>query len=171
MDIQNISIGADPNLLITEGIYNVENDATTHANFPSVSEGGVLVVKNGTNSKLTQTFIGSWGIYTRAGTFSTAWNTGDWVLNGVNSSVAADDVAYDNETSLLVADDVQAAIDEIVVGLSGKGDMYAATYDPNEVGDDAFDCANHAYSNTVSGLTATTVQAAIDELKTLIGGA
>lgn len=173
MDIQNISIGADPNLLIEEGIYNIVNDATVHENHPSITEGGLLVVKNGSNSKLTQTFIGSWGVYTRSGTFSTAWARADWKLNGVEDPTVpseASEIAYDNDTSLLVADDVQTAIDEVVEGLNGKGDMSAATYDPNEVGDDAFDCANHAYDPTTSGLTATTVQAAIDELKTLVGG-
>ena len=46
----------------------------------------------------------------------------------------------------------------------GAGDMTAATYDPTSVADDAFDAANHAYSNTESGLTATTTQGALDEL-------
>ena len=120
MDIQNISIGADPNLLIEEGIYNIVNDATVHANHPSITEGGLLIVKNGSNSKLTQTFIGSWGIYTRAGTFSTAWNTGDWVLNGAEESAVhstASDLAYINTTSNLEAEDVQEAIDEIVASM------------------------------------------------------
>lgn len=52
-----------------------------------------------------------------------------------------------------------------VGGASGaSGDMSASTYDPTSVGADAFDSVNHAYSNTTSGLTASNVQAAIDEV-------
>ena len=54
--------------------------------------------------------------------------------------VAADDVTYDNTSSGLMANNVQAAIDEV------------------------HDCANIAYDNTDSGLVATDVQSAIDEL-------
>ncbi|MCJ8519029.1 hypothetical protein ABID21_001937 [Pseudorhizobium tarimense] len=46
----------------------------------------------------------------------------------------------------------------------GAGDMVKATYDPTNKQADAFDGANHAYSNTTSKLLATTVQSAIDEL-------
>lgn len=65
------------------------------------------------------------------------------------SSVAAEDVTYDNTDSGLTATDVQDAIDEVL------GDIPA-------------NAAALSYDNTVSGLTATDVQAAIDELKTLI---
>ena len=47
---------------------------------------------------------------------------------------------------------------------AGSGDMSAAAYDPTAVEGDAFDSANHAYDNSVSGLTASTVQGAIDEI-------
>lgn len=49
-------------------------------------------------------------------------------------------------------------------GGGGSGDMTAAVYDPTSVAGDAFDADNHVYSNTASGLFATNVQAAIDEL-------
>lgn len=42
--------------------------------------------------------------------------------------------------------------------------MQPATYDPTNVAADAFDSANHAYSNASSGLTASTAKAALDEL-------
>jgi hypothetical protein len=48
---------------------------------------------------------------------------------------------------------------------AGGGDMLAATYDPTNVAGDAFDADNHAYSNASSGLTASNVQAAIDEIE------
>lgn len=66
------------------------------------------------------------------------------------TSVAAQDVTYDNTGSGLTATDVQAAIDELA---SGAGTIAAASV---------------TYDNTVSGLTAADVQAAIDELKALI---
>jgi hypothetical protein len=58
----------------------------------------------------------------------------------------ADAVAYDNATSGLTADDVQAAIDEIVAS------------PPAPEADDV------PYDNATSGLAATDVQAAIDEI-------
>lgn len=61
------------------------------------------------------------------------------------SSVAAQNVTYDNTGSGLVATDVQNAIDEVL------GDIPA-------------NAAALSYDNTVSGLTATDVQAAIDEV-------
>ena len=65
-------------------------------------------------------------------------------LDGSGSSVAAEDVTYDNSDSGLTADDVQGAIDE----LGGK--EYAAE--------------DITYDNSDSGLTADDVQGAIDEL-------
>jgi hypothetical protein len=44
------------------------------------------------------------------------------------------------------------------------GDMLKATYDPTTVNGDAFDADNHVYNPAVSGLVATNVQAAIDEI-------
>lgn len=49
-------------------------------------------------------------------------------------------------------------------GAGGGGDMAAATYDPTSVAGDAFDADNHVYANSTSGLSATDVQAALDEL-------
>ena len=60
------------------------------------------------------------------------------------TSIAAQDVTYDNTGSGLTATDVQNAIDELL------GDIPA-------------NAAALGYNNTVSGLTATDVQAAIDE--------
>lgn len=43
------------------------------------------------------------------------------------------------------------------------GDMYKATYDPQNFKADVFNSANNAYDNTATGATATNVKAAIDE--------
>lgn len=67
-----------------------------------------------------------------------------------SSTVAAEDVTYDNTVSGLTATDVQAAVDELAAR-----PVVAAAEDVT-------------YDNTLSGLTATDVQAAIDELKALI---
>lgn len=64
-----------------------------------------------------------------------------------SGEVAADHVTYDNTTSGLTADDVQAALDEIVAEMP-------TTPEADDV----------AYDNQTSGLSATNVQAAIDEL-------
>ena len=61
-------------------------------------------------------------------------------------SVDADDVGYDNQTSTLLATDVQDAIDELKTSIDG------------------IEAADVSYSNTSSGLTATDVQDAIDEV-------
>ena len=65
---------------------------------------------------------------------------------------AAEDVGYDNSTSHLTADNVQAAIDEVVSDIAG------------------LDAEDVSYDNTNSGLTATDVQAAIDEVAGDISG-
>ena len=64
----------------------------------------------------------------------------------------AEDIGYDNSTSHLTADNVQAAIDEVVGDITG------------------LDAEDVAYDNTDSGLTATDVQAAIDEVAGDISG-
>lgn len=72
--------------------------------------------------------------------------------SGGGSGGAAEDIGYDNSTSHLTADNVQAAIDEVV------GDIAA------------LDAEDVSYDNTDSGLTATDVQAAIDEVAGDIAG-
>ena len=69
-----------------------------------------------------------------------------------SSTVAAEDVTYDNSGSGLTATDVQAAVDELAAR-----PVVAAAEDVT-------------YDNTVSGLTATDVQAAIDELASASAG-
>lgn len=49
--------------------------------------------------------------------------------------------------------------------------MDTATYDPTAVGGDCFDSNNIVYDPTISGLTATDVKAAIDEVVASIGAA
>lgn len=48
------------------------------------------------------------------------------------------------------------------------GAMNVAVYDPGGVEADGFDSTNIRYDNTASGLTATTVQGAVDEVKALV---
>ena len=45
------------------------------------------------------------------------------------------------------------------------GDMLQSVYDPTGAATDAFDSGNHVYDPTVSGLTAVTVELAIDEIE------
>lgn len=97
-------------------------------------------------------------------------------FNGRNGTVTpqasdydADQIDYDNTVSGLTATDVQAAIDEIVNlvlsagvaswnGRTGAVNPQAGDYDADQID----------YDNSVSGLTATDVQAAIDELVGII---
>ena len=93
-------------------------------------------------------------------------------FNGRNGAVVptagdydASDVDYDNTVSGLTATDVQAAIDEISndVLSSGVASFKGRTGAVNPAAHD-YDASMVDYDNTVSGLTATDVQAAIDEL-------
>lgn len=103
-------------------------------------------------------------------------------LEGAGSSSAAEDITYDNTESGLSAEDIQAAIDEVVTMIPEVPTEYAAediTYtneaipDETEVGgalDHIFmvlsevDAGNISYDNTESSLVAENVQAAIDEV-------
>lgn len=67
---------------------------------------------------------------------------------GSGDGIDASEVSYDNTQSGLTADDVQAAINEVVSMLPQGG----------------VDADDVAYDNTDSGMTATNVQDAIDEL-------
>ena len=69
---------------------------------------------------------------------------------GATVYLTADNIAYDNTTSGLTADDVQEALDEIVSELP----VVPSTYDADDIN----------YDNTTSGLTATNVQDALDEI-------
>jgi len=82
-----------------------------------------------------------------------------------NFSVAASQVSYDNTVSGLTATDAQAAIDEIAndVLSSGVASFNGRTGAVNPAAGD-YDGSDIDYDNTTSGLTATDVQAAIDEI-------
>lgn len=92
---------------------------------------------------------------------------------GAPQSVAAEDVSYNNTTSGLTADEVQAAIDEIVGLIPSDapvdtvfgriGDVVALSGD--------YDAIQVDYDNTTTGITATDVQDALDELFVLIQAA
>ena len=103
-------------------------------------------------------------------------------LETEGGSSAAEDITYDNETSGLTAEDVQAAIDEVYAAIPEVPTEYAAediTYDNEfypEVAEvkgaldqiftvlDEVDAGNIDYDNDESGLEAEDVQAAIDEV-------
>ena len=93
----------------------------------------------------------------------------DWVIAKIKYIEQASHIIYDNSGTGLVANNVQDAINEIyniiqdtgVVSFNGRvGEVVpeAGDYLANMI----------AYSNTVSGLTATEAQGAIDELKNMI---
>lgn len=69
---------------------------------------------------------------------------------GATVYLTADNIAYDNTTSGLTADDVQEALDEIVSEMP----TIPSTYDADDIN----------YDNTTSGLSATNVQDALDEI-------
>lgn len=81
------------------------------------------------------------------------------------SDYDADQIDYDNRLSGLTATNAQAAIDEIVslVLASGVASFNGRTGAVNPQSGD-YDAGMIDYDNTTSGLTATDVQAAIDEL-------
>lgn len=71
------------------------------------------------------------------------------IING-GASVQAGDVSYNNTSSGLIADNVQAAIDKVVTSIPVIPSTYSA--------------ASITYTNTTSGLVATNIQDAVDEL-------
>ena len=89
---------------------------------------------------------------------------------GMGPTTAAD-VSYDNTNSHLTADDVQEAIDECAAALA---DIEASAVSSEGIGEttnvqDSLDYImsvkiDGAYDNTSSGLSATTIQEAIDEV-------
>lgn len=112
--------------------------------------------------------------------------------DGSGGAGTAAQVAYDNTASGLTADDVQEAIDELAARPAGEMDRATYDADGNGIVDDAerlggrlpgdFAAADHdhdgtyapvqhthpatevSYDNTASGMQATDVQAALDEL-------
>lgn len=105
----------------------------------------------------------------------------DTVVNSFNSRTGAvspaasdydaDQIDYDNSVSGITATDVQAAIDEIVnlVLSSGVASFNSRTGAVLPAAHD-YDADQVDYDNQSSGLVATDVQAAIDELNTNITG-
>lgn len=95
---------------------------------------------------------------------------------GIIMPIEAFRVIYNNTSSGLSADDVQAAIDELnnlIAALQAAQIGYDATASGLNVGNVkaaldklATDSSAIAYDNSTSGLTATNIQDAIDELKT-----
>jgi len=90
-------------------------------------------------------------------------------------TVASDVVSYDNATSGLTATDVKAALDEVVAEAVALASTAPEDLGVAAVGNGTTAArANHvhkipvggdiSYTNTTTGMTATTLQAAIDEL-------
>lgn len=86
----------------------------------------------------------------------TRYNVLPYLSLGGGSSDAVD-VAYDNTVSGLVAEDLQAAVDELVEMIEAGG------------GGGGGDAADVTYSNASSGLASGNVQDAIDELAEFVG--
>lgn len=61
--------------------------------------------------------VDAWGVLLNEQTFVTLLAYILWLKENIGGSPAAEDVAFDNSTSGLTAEDVQAAIDEVVAGL------------------------------------------------------
>ncbi|MGB5376901.1 MAG: hypothetical protein WBN26_02835, partial [Muriicola sp.] len=105
------------------------------------------------------------------GTYTYTDETGATQLIDTNASSNP----YDNTTSGLTATDVQAAIDEInaLAGTVSLVDNLDGTYTyTDESGVTQLidtNASSNPYDNTASGLTATDVQAAIDEINALAG--
>ena len=93
----------------------------------------------------------------------------DWVIAKIKYIEQASHIIYDNTGSGLVANNVQDAIDEIVNMISSQG---VTTWNGRSgiVLPEAHDykAAQVDYVNTNSGLTATDVQAAVDEVQSEI---
>ena len=78
----------------------------------------------------------------------------------VELATTAETQAGTDATRAVTPAGLQSVIDNTL-----SGDFMAvATYDPTGAAGDVFDADNHVYDNTISGLTATNVQAAIDEV-------
>ncbi len=107
-------------------------------------------------------------------------------ISGVSTDdQTATEVTYDNTVSGLTATEVQAALDEVAAGSTDDQNLTAATLSGanvlqidiengasttvdlsslDDAGTDDQTAAEVTYDNTVSGLTATEVQAALDEV-------
>lgn len=100
----------------------------------------------------------------------TSFNSRTGAVSPTAHDYDADQIDYDNTTSGLAATDVQAALDEIandvltsgVVSFNSRtGTVLPAAHD--------YDADQVDYDNTVSQLTATDTQAAIDEVVSALG--
>lgn len=110
------------------------------------------------------------------------------IRNGINYSSAgsnyAENIKYNNTTSGLEASDVQSALDELAEGSQGLIELTQAEYDAlpeSKLTDNVSyyitdggingSASTIKYSNVDSGLEATTVQGAIDEIQNELGTA
>lgn len=108
-------------------------------------------------------------------TYVNSFNTRTGAVVAAASDYDAIQVDYDNSTSLMTATDVQAAIDEIDVSIDAIiGATYVNSFNTRvgavvpASGD--YTASEVTYVNTTSGLTATDVQAAIDEIDVAVDG-
>lgn len=134
---------------------------------PSVPTGGMALFY-GTDTLQLYAYDTSWHTVDSAPVASVFGRTG--TIAAVAGDYTADEVDYDNAGSGLTATDVQAAIDEVaaaaggavasVFGRTGTVVAVAGDYDADEI----------TYDNAGSGLVATNVQAAIDEVAVSTGG-
>ena len=89
-------------------------------------------------------------------------------LNAIEDGATGDQTASEIKSLYESNANTNAFTDALLTKLNdlpaSPGDMTKATYDPNTIEADAFDPANHVYDNSTSLLSATNVQAAIDEI-------
>lgn len=119
-----------------------------------------------------------------ANTVKTALDALKSAIDNIQPTGDADDITYDNTTSGLTATNVQDAIDEVASGSGGSKDYPDLTHKPSingvellgnktigllstniQVGSDKI-----GYNNATSGLSATNVKDALDELANGSGG-
>jgi hypothetical protein len=159
-------------------------------NLPSIN--GVELLGNttvgllSTNIKISSNVIGYNNSISglSANTVKTALDALKSAIDNIQPTGDADNITYDNTTSGLTATNVQDAIDEVASGAGSSGDYPDLTHKPSingvellgnktigllstniQVGSDKI-----GYNNATSGLTATNVKDALDELANGSGG-
>ena len=103
-----------------------------------------------------------------------SWNGRSGIVVPVAGDYSGAMVTYDNSGSGLTATNVQSAIDEVQTEIGALPGTFVESFNTRtgavtpQASD--YDADQIDYDNTVSGLTATDVQAAIDELASVPGG-
>lgn len=146
---------------------NIDVDADYLGNVYQCADGGVPSVATWFYVTRIRGATGPQGIRGIQGIPGTSGVTPIITINTVTTLSPGNDATVEIDASSTAAE-IKLNIG-IPRGSDATGDMLSALYDPQHKGTDAFDSANHKYDNTTSELDATTVQAALDKLSTLVG--